>query len=278
MALRGIVGLFRTHSPNASGADGRMALVEHFRELRARLMRSLVVFVVLLVLAFLFYGRLFDLLLEPYNHARELLGHGRVSKPIITGVGGPFMLQLKLCGAAALVASSPFWLYQLWAFVLPGLHKNERRWTRIFVAIAGPLFLAGVAVGYWILPKGLHVLLELTPSSVTSLVDFGEYFDFVVRMLLVFGIAFEIPLFVVMLNLAGVISGRTLGHYRPWIIIGVFTFAAVATPSTDPFTMCFLAIPMTGLFMVSEVVARIVDRRRAAAVPQWADDVASPIE
>lgn len=278
MSLGGIVGLFRTTNPKATGADGRMALVDHFRELRARLLRSVVVLLVLLALAFLFYDRLFDLLLDPYNHARQLLGHDRISKPIISGVGGPFMLQLKLCGATALVVSSPYWLYQIWAFVLPGLHPHERRWTRIFVAIAGPLFLGGVAVGYWILPKGLHVLLALTPNSVTNLVDFGEYFGFVVRLLLVFGIAFEIPLFVVMLNLAGVISGKTLGRYRPWIIVGVFTFAAVATPSTDPFTMCMLAIPMTALFMMSEVVARIVDRRRAAAVPQWADDVASPID
>lgn len=278
MALRGIIGLFRTTPHSAVGEGGRMALADHFRELRARLFRSILVFLILVVLAFFFYGQLFELLLRPYNHARDLLGAGRVSKPVITGVGGPFMLQIKLCASAALVVSAPFWLYQIWAFVLPGLHPNERKWTRIFVAVAGPLFIAGVATGYWILPKGLHVLLALTPKSVESLVEFNEYFSFVVHLLLLFGVAFEIPLFVVMLNLVGVLSGKTLAQYRPWIIIGVFTFAAVATPSTDPITMCMLAIPMTVLFMISEIVARIVDRRRAAAVPTWADDEASPIE
>jgi sec-independent protein translocase protein TatC len=277
MTVRGIVGFLSTKPRSAAGAGGQMALADHFRELRARLLRSVLVFLVLLIAAFFFYNQLFDLLLKPYNHARELLGHGRVSMPVISGVGGPFMLQIKLCAAAAVVCSSPYWLYQIWSFILPGLHANERRWTRIFAAVAGPLFLAGVATGYWILPKGLHVLLGLTPASVENLVEFNEYFSFVVRLLLLFGVAFEIPLFVIMLNLAGVITGRKLGQYRPWIIVGVFTFAAVATPSTDPFTMCMLAVPMTVLFMISELVARLVDRRRAAASPEWDDDQASPL-
>ena len=114
------------------------------------------------------------------------------------------------------------------------------------------------------LPKGLEVLIGFTPADLTNLVDFGEYFTFMTRMLLVFGIAFEIPLFVVLLNLAGVVSGKTLGNHRPWIVVGTFVFAAVATPSTDPFSMLMLAVPMTVLFMVSEVIARLVDKRRRA--------------
>ena len=162
-----------------------------------------------------------------------------------------------------MVLTSPYWLYQIWAFIVPGLHANERKWTRVFAAVAGPLFLVGVAVGYYVLPKGLEVLIGFTPSTLTNLVDFGDYFTFITRMLLVFGVAFEIPLFVVLLNLAGVVSGRTLGHYRPWIIVGIFVFAAVATPSTDPFSMLMLAIPMLLLFLVSEVIARVVDRGAA---------------
>ena len=108
------------------------------------------------------------------------------------------------------------------------------------------------------------MLIGFTPADVTNLVDFGEYFSFITRMLLVFGIAFEIPLFVVMLNLAGVVTGKALGRYRPWIIIGTFVFAAVATPSTDPFSMLLLAVPMLVLFLISEVIARLVDRRRAS--------------
>jgi len=136
-----------------------------------------------------------------------------------------------------------------------------------------------VAVGYYVLPKGLEVLIGFTPANLANLVEFGEYYTFLTRMLLVFGIAFEIPLFVVLLSLAGVVSGKTLGQYRAWIVVGTFVFAAVATPSTDPISMLFLAVPMTVLFLVSEVVARLVDRRRARQSGQnnWADDEASPL-
>ena len=255
-----------------------MSLADHFRELRARLMRSCAFLIVALIVAFVFYHQLYSLLLHPYNQARHMLGHSRVTMPYVSGVAGPLMLQFKICGAAALIGTSPYWLYQIWAFILPGLHPNERKWSRIFAAVAGPLFLAGVAVGYWIMPKGLQVLISFTPSSVQNLVNVDEYFSFLVRMLLVFGVAFEIPLFVVLLNLAGVLRGATLTRYRSWIIVGTFIFAAVATPSTDPFSMLMLAIPMTVLFLISEVVARLVDRRRHREATTWADDEASPID
>ena len=158
--------------------------------------------------------------------------------------------------------SSPVWLYEMWAFVMPGLHRNERKWTLIFVSIAGPLFLAGVALGYYVMPKGLAVLLGFTPDGVTSLVDTQDYLNFMIRVLLVFGVSFEIPLFVILLNLAGVVKARHLARWRAWIIFGTFVFAAVATPSTDPITMVILAVPMVILFLISEVIARIVDRRR----------------
>jgi sec-independent protein translocase protein TatC len=276
MSVLGVLDLFR--GPRVvAGEGGRMALADHFRELRARLLRVVAIILLALIAAFFFYDQLFELILHPYNEARQMLGSKAVSTPVITGVGGPLMLQLKMCGAAALVGTCPYWLYQIWAFIVPGLHSNERRWTRLFAVVAGPLFLAGVAVGYWILPKGLQVLIGFTPHSVENLVDFSDYFGFVVRMLLVFGVAFEIPLFVVLLNLAGVVSGRALGRHRPWIIVGTFVFAAVATPSTDPFSMLMLAVPMTVRFLVSEVIARLVDRRRRRAGPDWADDEASPI-
>jgi sec-independent protein translocase protein TatC len=207
------------------------------------------------------------------------LGAGTNTIATINGVGGPLLLQLKLSGLAAVVATSPYWLYQIWAFIVPGLHPNEKKWSLLFALIAGPLFVAGVTVGYYVLPKGLQVLIGFTPADLTNLVEFGEYFSFMTRMLLVFGVAFEIPLFVVLLNLAGVVSGKTLGTYRPWIVVGTFIFAAVATPSTDPFSMLMLAIPMTLLFALSEVIARLVDRRRGrVSYDAFVDDEASAID
>ncbi len=279
MSLTGVLGLFRANPHNPIGDDGRMALADHLRELRARLLRVVLVLIVAVTVALFFYDQLLAVVFDPYQQAASQLKAGTTTVATINGVGGPLLLQLKLSGLAAVVLTSPYWLYQIWAFIVPGLHANEKRWTRLFTAVAGPLFLVGVAVGYYVLPKGLAVLIGFTPVNLTNLVDFGEYFSFMTRMLLVFGIAFEIPLFVVLLNLAGVVSGRTLGNHRPWIVIGTFIFAAVATPSTDPFSMLMLAIPMTMLFLVSELIARVVDRRRrAASFDAFSDDVASPLE
>jgi sec-independent protein translocase protein TatC len=280
VAFAGVWDLFRVKPQGPVGEGGRMALVDHFRELRARLMKSVLALVVATIASFFVYDQLLELVTGPFNDARDMLGSDTKTVIYVSGVGGGLMIQLKLCALSGLILSSPVWLYQLWAFVLPGLHRNERRWTLVFVAIAGPLFAAGVALGYYVLPKGLQVLISFTPADMQNLNDFNDFFSFMVRMLLVFGISLEIPFFVVLLNLAGVVSGKTLGRYRPWIILGTFVFAAVATPSTDPISMLLLAFPMLALFLVSEIIARLVDRRRSRSggrTDQWADDEISPL-
>jgi sec-independent protein translocase protein TatC len=277
--IRRLAGLLRGSPVHPVGTDGRMALSDHLRELRARLIRSALVVTVAFLVAIVFYDQLADLIRVPYDEAVRRLEGEVETNIVVNDVTGPLMLQLKLCGVVAIVGSSPYWLYQIWAFILPGLHPSERKWSRIFAALAGPLFFAGVATAYFILPKAIEVLIGFTPADATNLVDFGRFFSFISRMLLVFGIAFEIPLFVIMLNLAGVVSGKALGRYRPWIVIGTFVFAAVATPSTDPFSMLFLAIPMLLLFLVAEVIARLVDRRRGRndTLSQLSDDEVSPL-
>ncbi|WP_295661258.1 twin-arginine translocase subunit TatC [uncultured Nocardioides sp.] len=288
MRIRGLFGLFSGRPAHPIGADGRMALTDHFRELRARLLRSAVLLLLIFAAALPFYDNalpltgssLLDLVLKPYNDARQALGADVQTQAYVKGATGPLLLQLKLCGVAAIVLSSPYWLSQIWGFIVPGLRAEEKKWSRVFVAIAGPLFIVGVAVGYYVLPRGLEVLIGFTPSGLENLVEFGEYFSFLTRMLLVFGIAFEIPLFVIMLNLAGVVSGKAIGRYRPWIVIGTFIFAAVATPSTDPFSMLSLAVPMLVLFVIAEIVARTIDRvrgRQERSTEQWDDDEVSPI-
>jgi len=282
----GVVDVLRGRPHNPVGPDGRMALSDHFRELRARLLRSALVLVIAFFVAIFFYDQLLELVQHPYNEARTALANRNPpirTEPVINDATGGILLQFKLCGIVAVIAASPYWLYQIWAFVLPGLHPKEKKYSRMFAAIAGPLFLGGVALGYYVLPKGLTVLISFVPHGVTNLIDFGRYFSFEMRMLLIFGIAMEIPLFVVLLNLAGVLSGQALAKHRPWIIIGTMVFAAVATPSTDPFSMLMLGIPMLVLFMISEVICRISDRvrGRGAHAPhrtdQWADDEISPL-
>ncbi|MFL6062260.1 MAG: twin-arginine translocase subunit TatC [Marmoricola sp.] len=279
--FRGVLRLFSTKPHNPAGEGGRMALSDHFRELRARLMQSVLVLLIATIASFFFYDQLLELIVHPYNQAVDMLGGPKKvnSEIVLTGITAGLMLQLKLCAVSGLVVSSPFWLYQVWAFIVPGLHRNERRWTYIFVAIAGPLFFAGVALGYYVLPKGLQVLISLNPNNFQNLNDFHDFFSFVTTMLLVFGISFEIPFIVVLLNLAGFLPGSALARYRPWIITGTFVFAAVATPSTDPVSMLLLAVPMTLLFFISEVIARTVDRRRGrrATAEALDDDTASTL-
>jgi len=263
VSVIGIARMFSGRPHNPVGADGRMALSDHLRELRGRIMKSALVVVLAGVLALVFFDQVYDLVYGPIEQAKDNLPAG---SNLLTsnGPGAGLLIYFKLCGFAAVVATSPYWLYQIWAFILPGLHAQERKYSRIFAAVAGPLFIAGVALAYFTLPKGLEILIGFNPDGLTNLVDFDSYLSFFSRTLLVFGIAFEIPLFVVMLNFAGVIKGKALGAYRPWIIVGVFVFAAVATPSSDPFTMGLMAVPMVLLFGISEVIARVNDKRRAA--------------
>jgi sec-independent protein translocase protein TatC len=279
LAVSGLLKLFVGKPVHPVGNDGRMALSDHLRELRARILKSAFVLLVGFIVALFFFDPIFAIINEPYQQAREALGHNR-TVATTSGVAGGFMLYLKLCGLAAIVGTSPIWLYQIWAFILPGLHSNEKRWTLIFAVIAGPLFIGGIVLGYVTLPKGLEILIGFTQADLTNLVEFNDYLSFFTRTLLVFGIAFEIPVFVVLLNMAGVVKGKALGAARPWIIIGTFVFAAAATPSTDPFTMTFMAVPMIVLFFVSELIARFNDRRRDARRINagLSPDEASPLE
>lgn len=262
-----------------------MSLIEHLRELRNRLIKSVATIVAMMVVAWFFYEPLLLLLQEPFNTGVEplLTGRDQRAELILTGVADPFTLRVKISLVAGIVLASPVWLFQLWAFIVPGLHRHERRWSLVFGSVAGPLFIAGVVLGYFVLPKGLEILFSFTPPDVSNLVQVDRYLSFVLRLLLVFGVSMEIPLFVVLLNLAGVVSARSLARHRSWIVIGTFIFAAVATPSTDPITMLVLALPMVGLFAISEIIARFVDRarRRRSGEPEYDaldDDAASPLE
>jgi sec-independent protein translocase protein TatC len=261
-----------------------MALADHLRELRSRLLISAAAILLGAVVGWIFYQDLLRLLQHPLEVSKvDLAKHGLHPNTFVPGISTPFILQAKTALVAGLVIASPVWLYEIWAFIVPGLHRQERKWTLVFLAVAGPLFLAGVGLGYYVMPKGITVLLQFTPHNVENLLPLDQYLNFVLRVLLVFGVSFEIPLFVVLLNLAGVVKGRQLGKWRAWIIFLTFVFAAVATPSTDPITMCLLAFPMVILFVIAEIIARTIDRGRSRRAGEtggeadWDDDRPSPI-
>ncbi len=247
-------------------ADGSMTLFEHLRELRYRLVVACAAIIIGMIVSSFFYPTLFWLLTQPYYAAIADLKASRpdaVTELVNQGITSPFTLALKITAVSALVLTGPIWLYQLWAFIVPGLLAKEKKWALIFIGTASPLFAAGVLVGYVVLPKGITVLLSFTQSGITNLQDINLYLSFLLRIMIVFGIAFLIPLVVLMLNIVGVIKAKMLSKYRVYVIFGTFVFGAVATPSTDPFSMLALAVPMSALFLAAEVIAHILDRRKA---------------
>jgi sec-independent protein translocase protein TatC len=217
-----------------------------------------------------------DILQRPYFQAIAALKAqhpGTETLLVNINLTSPLTLALKVSALAGVIVTAPFWLYQLWAFVVPGLLAKEKKWALIFVAATTPMFVGGVIVGYIVLPKGITVLLSFTQSGVSNLQDLNAYLSFLLRMMVVFGIAFLLPLVVLMLNIVGVIKAKQIAKYRRLVIFGTFVFGAVATPSTDPFSMLALALPMTLLFLGAEVIAQIMDRRKERRAALAGDDL-----
>ncbi len=260
-----------------------MPLVEHLRELRSRLVKSVLAIAAGSVVGFALYDRIFDFLKAPACDIKANITpihEGKCGVLTVSGLLNPFSLQLKVSLIAGLLIASPVWLYQLWAFVAPGLHKREKRWSIAFVGVGVPLFLAGALAVYWIMPKAVGILLSFTPADVANNVFLTEYLDFVLRMILVFGLAFELPLILAILSLAGIVDAPKLLSWWRIAIFVIFIFAAIATPTGDPLTMTTLAAPMILLYFGSVGFAMLVDRRRARTrVPgNWSDDEASPLD
>jgi sec-independent protein translocase protein TatC len=260
-----------------------MPLMEHLRELRRRVFVSVIALVPGVVLGWIFYDDLVRFLSAPICDVDVggSVGGGSCGPLVINGLLGPFNLQVKVALAAGFVLASPVWLYELWAFVTPGLQRNEKRWTIAFLATGVPLFIAGGAFCYLILPRTTKVLLGFTPDQVGSIVDFNDFLSIVIRLMLVFGLGFEVPVFVVMLNLLGVLSARRLAGWWRQVTLGIFLFAAIATPTGDPLTMTVLAVPLCLLVLLSYLVARANDIRRGQRDINYEDlddDAASPLD
>ncbi|WP_455355076.1 twin-arginine translocase subunit TatC [Streptomyces sp. SYSU K217416] len=269
--------------------EGRMPLAEHLRELRNRLSKGLLAIVVVTVVAAFFYNDIINVFTKPVldsvgcpssfaELAKQPEGTS-CAQITINGLLTPFTLALKVSLMAGVVLASPIWLYQLWAFLAPGLHSSEKKYALAFVAAGFPLFLLGGYFAYAVLPTTAKVLIEFTPFGVDNLLPLDDLLDLVTRMVVVFGLSFEMPLLLVLLNFGGVITGkRMLGWWRA-MIMGITLFAALATPSTDPLTMLALAVPIWVLYFAATGISLINDRRRArreAAGP--ADDEASAID
>jgi sec-independent protein translocase protein TatC len=260
-----------------------MPLAGHLGELRRRVIISLIAIVAGTIVAYVFHETLLHFLTHPYCQLpdRYRLVGNRCTL-FVTGVLDPFRVTLKVSLYGGVVASSPVWLYQIWRFITPGLHSHERRYAMSFVGASIVLFGLGGAFAWLTLEKGLHFLLGFASGGLTSLLSFDSYLSFVVAMVLIFAVSFEFPLLIVMLNRFGVLSAQRLRRSNRGVVFGIFVFAAVATPSQDPFTMSALALPLCVLYGVAVVIATVHDRRlagrTAALYAELGDDVLSPLD
>ncbi|MDG4826380.1 twin-arginine translocase subunit TatC [Asanoa sp. WMMD1127] len=244
-------------------ADGSMTLIEHIRELRNRLFKASLGILVGFAVGFAVRGQVRGLLSEPYcslpSSTDPVTGK---CKFIQLGPADVFLLDLKIALWVGLVVAAPIWLYQLWAFIAPGLHRHERRYAYVFVAIAAPLFIAGAVLAYFVIHKGLEFLLDFSGDDINTTLDITRYISFATNLILIFGVAFEFPLIILMLNFVGLFSARKLlGWWRVLVFI-FFLFSAVVTPTPDPFGMTALAACLSLLYFVAVGVAFLNDRRR----------------
>jgi sec-independent protein translocase protein TatC len=280
-----IVGERYLHSKRRENPEGRMALIDHIRELRNRVVKALLGLGLGMVVGFIFFHREWAIIQEPFCHAvtggcsKKGLGSANAVL-VMQGVLEPFYLRVKIAFIIGFIISSPIWLYQLWGFIAPGLYAREKRWTYAFLGTSLPLFIGGVVLAYSVMGRGLHYLLGMTPGDVYNLPTVDTYLSYVTTMLLGFGIAFELPLILVVLNLVGILTHARFKKWRRVMIFAVFVFAGIASPSPDPMTMILLAVPCIALVEVAEVIVWMNDRRRVRTSPYegLADDELAPLD
>lgn len=270
--------------------EGRMPLVEHLRELRNRLVKSLLAIVVTTLIAAFFYKDIIQFFTDPIldavgcnfsfaELAESTTDTTQCARIVQNGLLSPFTLALTVSLSSGVVLATPVWLYQLWGFVAPGLHRHEKKYSLAFVGAGFPLFLLGAYFAYWSLPKMASVMLEFSIIGSDNQLPLDDLLQLIMRMILVFGLSFELPLLLVMLNFGGVLSGKKMAGWWRGMIMGITVFAAIATPSTDPISMLALAGPIWVMYFCASAIALANDRRRArrdAAEPD--DDEASDLD
>ncbi|NIH80506.1 twin-arginine translocase subunit TatC [Amycolatopsis viridis] len=272
--------------------DGTMTLIEHIYEFRRRLGWALLAVVAGGIFGFIWFNTrmgpvpsLGDIVNGPYCAIPpdRRLGSGEGCRLLQTVPFEAFMIQLKVGLAAGAVLTSPLWLYQFWAFIAPGLYSKERKYALTFVGCASVLFAGGAVVAYLIIPHALQLLMGFGSDFFITGLTGDKYISFVLSLLIIFGVSFELPLVLVMLNFVGVVKYAQLKKWRRGLIFLVFVFAAFATPGSDPFSMIALAGALTVLAELAIQIARVHDARkyRESESSEWAhlpDDQPAPFD
>ncbi|MBB5783779.1 twin-arginine translocase subunit TatC [Nonomuraea jabiensis] len=273
------MALLKRSSQPARDPEGRMPLMEHLRELRNRLLIAVAAVVVGVIVGWIFFDPVWEAIKAPYCEtvqSRQLNGQCALT---YSGIFQSFFITLKVSLMIGLVVSSPVWLYQIWAFVTPALYRNEKRYSMAFMGLAVPLFVLGAALAYIIMDTSLGILLGFSLEGTVATIGIDDYLDYVLIMLLIFGVSFELPLLLVFLNFIGVLSYATVKKHRRWVVFAMFVFGAVITPGGDPLTMMALAAPMIVLYFLAEFFMFMREKRMPATedFSHLSDDEASPL-
>lgn len=239
--------------------EGRMRLVEHFAEFRRRLILIAAGFLVGAIISWFLADFVFELLRAPLV---ALEARGIRTELNFSEVTGPFSVRLRISFFIAVFLTAPWWMYQLWAFLAPGLRRTEKRYVLLFIGGGVPLFLGGAALGVWILPHAVQILMGMLPEGGTGFTNAREYLTFAQRLIMAFGLAFLFPVVLVGLNVAGVMRGKTMLKGWRWAIMLMFLFGAIANPLPDPWSMLLLGGSMTLLYFTTVGFALLNDRRR----------------
>lgn len=238
--------------PDTAGA---MSLVDHLTELRTRLFIACLAIAIGAAICFAFYDQILDFLVQPYCEIRD----GKCQLFVQSPLDG-LATRLKIAGYGGLMLSSPVVLWQLWGFITPGLHKNEKRYAVPFVAASTVLFFIGVGLAYLTFPKALGFLIDIGGSNIQEIFSPKEYVSFFLKVMLAFGFAFEFPVVLVFLMVVRVITAKQLGSWRRAAIVIIVAAAALLTPSQDPYSLFAMAVPMYLFYEMSILVGRILKR------------------
>ena len=240
-----------------------MTVIEHLDELRSRLIRSLVAFLLISIVAFIYFSGISEFLLKPLcDLPADRLGP-QGCRLIAVGPLEPFLVRLKVTAMVAIVVSAPIWLYQVWAFVTPGLTLKEKRYAGPFIGSSVLLFGLGCFFAYITMPAALNLLIGLGGDDLVPFFRANEYLNFVGLILLAFGLSFLLPLVLFFLGLAGIVSRDALRSHRKHALISIALLAAIITPSQDPYTMLAMAVPLYLFYELVIFLMRFVERRRA---------------
>ncbi|HTL86812.1 MAG TPA: twin-arginine translocase subunit TatC [Acidimicrobiia bacterium] len=245
--------------------DGRMTLIEHLTEFRRRIIICAIAVAVCSIVMFFLYNHVLSFLSGPYEEVTKgQTGCGGTAttgcKLIVTGVLEPFLIRLKIAFYGGLALSVPIIMWEIWRFVTPALHKNERRYAVGFLFSGVLLFALGAVVAWFTVQKALEFLLGVGGNQLQPFITADKYLTLVTLMIAAFGVAFEFPLLLIFLLLARVVTTQQLRSIRRWAIVGIFVFAAVITPSQDPFSLLFMAIPMYVFYEIAIVIGRLLKR------------------